>query len=103
MMINWLFTSESSEIEGRVVKNDSRVGGKYTIKDRRNGQDYEGDGEYLKIERPRRSVSTFRMAQFSDTIDRIIVEIAQLEKGCPTRKALHMSYGNFSLGRNWLR
>lgn len=82
MMSKWLFTSESSDIRGRVVNNDARLGGRWRIRDRRNGQDYEGDGEYVEIDRPRRLVFTFRMVQFSDTIDRVIVEIDPLEKGC---------------------
>jgi uncharacterized protein YndB with AHSA1/START domain len=67
-MSKWLFTSEVSDIEAKVVKNDVRVGGTWLIKDRRNGQDYVGDGEYLEIDRPRCLVFTFRMAQFSPTI-----------------------------------
>jgi len=48
----------------------------------RDGQEYVADGEYLEIDRPRRLVLTFRMAQFSPTIDRVIVDIAPLAQGC---------------------
>ncbi|MBB6675218.1 SRPBCC family protein [Cohnella nanjingensis] len=78
----WLFTSPGSDRIGRRVEMDPRVGGKYVIVDRRNGTDYVGDGEYEEIDRPRRLVFTFRMAQFSPTIDRVIVEIEPLEDGC---------------------
>jgi len=46
------------------------------------GEDILGTGHYLDIDRPRRLVFTFKIAQFSDTVDRVTVEIAPLEKGC---------------------
>lgn len=78
----WLFTSPTSDRAGRRMEIDARVGGKYVIADRRDGIDFVGDGEYVEIDRPRRLVFTFRMVQFSPTIDRITVEIATLENGC---------------------
>jgi uncharacterized protein YndB with AHSA1/START domain len=81
MMSKWLFTSQASDVDGRVVKNDVRVGGMWLIKDRRNQHDYIGDGEYLEIDRPHRLVFTFRMEQFSPTVDRIVVQIEPLEQG----------------------
>jgi uncharacterized protein YndB with AHSA1/START domain len=80
MMRKWLFTSGASE--ATVAQNDARVGGTWTITDRRNGQDYVADGEYLEIHRPSRLVFTFRMPQFSESVDRVQVEIAPLETGC---------------------
>jgi uncharacterized protein YndB with AHSA1/START domain len=44
--------------------------------------DYKAKGEYLEIDCPHRLVFTFQMSQFSDTVDRVIVEIKPLEKGC---------------------
>lgn len=81
MMAQWLFTSEQSEIEGRMVENDLRVGGKYFIADRRGGTDYKAHGEYLEIDRPHRLVFTFKMPQFSETVDRITVEIQPSKHG----------------------
>ncbi|MCQ6560601.1 SRPBCC family protein [Paenibacillus mendelii] len=78
----WLFTSPTSDPAGRRMEMDARVGGSYTIVDRRNGTDYIGDGEYEEIDRPHRIVFTFRMAQFSEAIDRVIIEIKALESGC---------------------
>ena len=40
------------------------------------------EGEYLEIDRPRWLVFTFRMPQFSDSEDRVVVEIAPLAEGC---------------------
>ncbi|MBD2871303.1 SRPBCC family protein [Paenibacillus arenilitoris] len=81
-MRGWLFTSATSDPAGRTVVNDARIGGKWSISDRRNGNDYSGDGEYVEIDRPRRLVFTFRMLQFSPTVDRVVIEIAPLESGC---------------------
>lgn len=64
------------------MQNDPRVGGTYRVVDRRNGQEFVAGGEYLEINRPRRMVFTFRMAQFSDSVDRVVVEIAPLANGC---------------------
>jgi uncharacterized protein YndB with AHSA1/START domain len=78
----WLFTSPNCDEKSRVCEIDPRIGGKYLIVDKRNGVDYIGEGEYLEIDRPRRLVFTFRMAQFSETVDRIVIEIMPLDKGC---------------------
>jgi uncharacterized protein YndB with AHSA1/START domain len=76
----WLFTSpESEKYEAQI---DARIGGRYTITDRRGGKEYTGVGEYLEIDRPRRLVFTFAMPQFAPDVDRIIVEIVPDGAGC---------------------
>jgi uncharacterized protein YndB with AHSA1/START domain len=70
----WLFTTPTSETNTTEV--DARVGGKWTIVDRRDGVDYRALGEYVEIDRPRRLVFTFGMPQFSPEFARVIVEIA---------------------------
>lgn len=82
LMFKWLFTSPSSDPAGRVCENDPRVGGSFCIMDRRMGVDYKAIGEYLEIDRPRRIVFTFQMPQFSQTTDRVIIEIEPDEDGC---------------------
>jgi uncharacterized protein YndB with AHSA1/START domain len=82
VMTRWLFTEPNSDQAGRHVENDPRPGGKWLVRDRRDGVDYEADGEYVEIDRPRRLVLTFRMLQFSPLSDRIIVEIVPTESGC---------------------
>lgn len=82
IMFKWLFTSDASDPVGRVCENDARVGGTYFIQDRRNGIDYKANGQYLEIDRPRRIVFTFQMPQFSDTTDKVIIEIEPLDDGC---------------------
>src|SRR5262245_14875218 len=54
---------------------EARVGGRWTITARRGGLNYTADGLYMEIDRPRRLVFTFNMAQFSPNADTITVEI----------------------------
>jgi uncharacterized protein YndB with AHSA1/START domain len=75
----WLFTTPSSEWHSAEL--DVRVGGKWTIIDRRDGVDYRALGEYLEVERPRRLVFSFGMPQFSPAFDRVVVEIAPEGQG----------------------
>jgi uncharacterized protein YndB with AHSA1/START domain len=83
MASQWLFTSpEAREMAGRRFEIDARVGGCYTIVNRMHGQEIMGTGEYLELDQPRRLVFTFKIPQFSDSVDRVIVAIAPLEHGC---------------------
>jgi uncharacterized protein YndB with AHSA1/START domain len=76
----WLFTSPTSEKNSTEI--DARPGGKWSITDRRDDNDYTGLGEYLEVDRPRRLVFTFAMPQFSEHADRVVVEIAPDGSGC---------------------
>ena len=64
------------------VEIDAREGGRYSIVDRRDGQDIEHTGEYLEIDRPRRLVFTLQVPFYSEEIDRITVEIEPADDGC---------------------
>ena len=70
----WLFTSPTSESHSTDL--DVRVGGAWTIIDRREGVDYRAIGQYLEVDRPRRLVFTFDMPQFAEGFARLTVEIA---------------------------
>lgn len=72
MIQHWLFTAPTTNT---VLDIDARVGGTWTIGDRRDGVDYTATGEYLEVERPHRLVFTFAMPQFSPNTDRITVQI----------------------------
>jgi uncharacterized protein YndB with AHSA1/START domain len=78
MMKKWLMTTEATNT---VAENDARVGGHWTIADHRQGKDYKAVGEYVELSRPNRIVFTFQMPQFSESIDRLIVDIAPQEQG----------------------
>jgi len=84
----FLFTTP----EGEVVRCDidARVGGRFTIVDRRppgdehmaEGGDIEHVGEYLEIDRPRRLVFTFGVPQFDPTMTKVTVQVAPEGDGC---------------------
>jgi uncharacterized protein YndB with AHSA1/START domain len=76
----WLFTSPTSE--RNTTEMDVRVGGKWSITDRRDGVDYTGLGEYIEIDRPRRLVFSFGMPQFSPLVFNVTVEIVPDGDGC---------------------
>lgn len=82
MMRKWFFTLEGTN---KVCANDPRVGGSWEIVDHREGQDYRAIGEYLEIEPPTKLVFTFKMPQFSDTVDTITVEIKPMSQSCEMR------------------
>lgn len=69
---------------GEVVRCeiDARVGGKYTIVDRRNGEDVLHEGTYLELDRPRRLVFTVKVPKYSPEEDRVTIDIEPLAEGC---------------------
>lgn len=75
----FLFATATGEIVR--CELDARVGGHYTIVDRRNGADVLHEGTYLELERPRRIVFTLRVPKYSPDADRITVEIEPLDHG----------------------
>ncbi|MFP3940234.1 MAG: SRPBCC domain-containing protein [Thermoanaerobaculia bacterium] len=69
--------------EGEMVRVeiDPREGGRYSIVERRDGEDVEHVGEYLEIDRPRRLVFTLGVPKYSEAVDRVTVEVAPAEGG----------------------
>jgi len=76
----FLFATQDGEMVR--VEIDARVGGRYSIVDRRDGEDVEHIGEYLEIDRPRRLVFTLQVPKYSQVVDRVTVEIAPADGGC---------------------
>lgn len=76
----FLFTTATGEIVRCDV--DARVGGTFTIVDRRNGEDVLHEGTYLELDRPRRIVFTLRVPKYSSDEDRITIDIEPLAQGC---------------------
>ena len=76
----WLFATETGQMVR--VELDTRVGGRFTFVDRRDGQDIEHTGEYLEIDRPRRLVFTFRVPKFSAESTQVTIDIMPLDSGC---------------------
>lgn len=79
LMKKWLFTTESSNV---VAKNDFRVGGSWEIVDRRDGEEYRATGEYVVIEAPHKLGFTFKMPQFNDLQDHILVWVSSVGSAC---------------------
>jgi uncharacterized protein YndB with AHSA1/START domain len=69
---------------GQIVRCeiDGRVGGTFTIVDRRNSEDVVHTGRYLALERPRRIVFTLSVEKYSRDTDTVTIEITRLGTGC---------------------
>jgi uncharacterized protein YndB with AHSA1/START domain len=78
---------------GQIVRCeiDARVGGTFTIVDRRAGEDVAHTGQYITLERPRLIVFTFGVEKYSDELSTATIEIAPLRKGCKLTLSHEMS------------
>jgi len=81
----FLFTAPGGEIVRCDI--DAKVGGRFTIVDRRSDMgemsgDIEHVGEYLEVDRPRRLVFTFAVPRFDPAETTVSVEIAPDGDGC---------------------
>lgn len=61
---------------------DARVGGAFSIVDRRNGEDVAHTGAYLELDRPRRIVFTFGVKKYSSEESTVTIDIRPLSHGC---------------------
>jgi uncharacterized protein YndB with AHSA1/START domain len=69
----FLFATAAGEMVRADI--DARVGGHFTLTDRRDGEDVEHSGEYVELERPRRIVFDFRVPKYSSQTTRMTIEI----------------------------
>ena len=76
----WLFATPAGQMVR--AETDPRVGGRFSFTERRGGEDVEHTGEYLEIDRPRRLVFTFAVPKYSDSVDRVTVEIEPKGASC---------------------
>jgi len=76
----WLFATPAGQMT--CVDIDPRVGGKFRLVDRREGEDVEHIGEYVEIDRPHRLVFTFAVPKYSSQKTRVSVEIVPHGEGC---------------------
>jgi uncharacterized protein YndB with AHSA1/START domain len=75
----WLFATPT----GRMVRVeiDARIGGRFVIVDRRNGEDVEHSGEYLEIDRPHRLSFTFGVPKYSPLFTKVTIDIEPSASG----------------------
>ena len=76
----FLFATPTGEIVRTDI--DPRVGGKFTLTDRRDGEDVDHTGEYLEIDRPRKLVFTFAVPKYSDLYTKVTLDIEPTPEGC---------------------
>lgn len=76
----WLFATPN----GQIVRTDidARVGGEFTIADRRDGEAIERVGKYLVIDRPHRLVFTFGVPRFSTAFTQVSIDLFPRGMGC---------------------
>lgn len=73
----WLFATPTGEMVR--VELDPKVGGAFTIVERRDGVDMLHTGEYLEITPSKKLVFTFGVPQLSKEFTKVTVEIRALE------------------------
>ena len=69
---------------GQIVRCDidARIGGTFTIVDRRGGEDVVHAGKYVTLDRPRRIVFTLSIEKYSTDSDTVTIDITPMSKGC---------------------
>ncbi|HEX6494848.1 MAG TPA: SRPBCC domain-containing protein [Acidobacteriaceae bacterium] len=75
----FLFATPTGEMVR--VDIDARVGGRFLIVRRTDGDDVEHVGEYLAIDRPRRLVFTFAVPKYSAVYTQVSIEIVSAGTG----------------------
>ncbi|HMJ15267.1 MAG TPA: SRPBCC family protein [Polyangiaceae bacterium] len=85
----WLDPEKASKFlfataQGHTVRCeiDARIGGGFTIVDRRDGEDVAHTGTYLELDRPRRIVFSLSVEKYSKDSSRVTIDIAPLAQGC---------------------
>jgi len=76
----WLFATPTGKITRCDI--DARVGGKFSIVRVDENGEFDHEGEYLEIDRPRRLVFTFGVVRLSKEMSRVVIEIAPSGEGC---------------------
>lgn len=76
----FLFATPTGEMVR--VDIDARVGGKFCITERRDGEDVDHVGEYRVIDRPSRLAFSFSVPKFSSEVTEVTIDIRALEEGC---------------------
>ena len=84
----WFATPDGEMVISEI---DPHVGGHFTLSDRRDGDDYLHTGSFLELERPHRIVFNFCVPAFSDSLERVEIDIHGGDRGCEVTLTNHMS------------
>ena len=76
----FFFATDTGEVVRAEI--DARVGGKFVLVDRRDGEDVAHEGEYVEIDRPRRLAFDFSVPKYTSDKTRVTIEIAPEGTGC---------------------
>jgi len=80
MIGRWMFGPTLRDEEVTRISLDARIGGSFSFVVRRQGEEVDHVGEYLEIDRPRRLVFTWGIAQGDSS--RVIIDIVSRKTGC---------------------
>lgn len=69
----FFFATDTGEVVR--VEIDPRVGGKFVLVDRRDGEDVAHEGEYVEIDRPRRLAFDFSVPKYTKDKTRVTIDI----------------------------
>jgi len=76
----WLFATPTGQMMR--CEMDARVGGKFVLVERRDGEDVEHLGRYLELDRPRKLVFTFTVPKYSSQETMVTIDIVPANGGC---------------------
>ena len=76
----WLFATPRGTITRCDI--DARVGGRFSIVRADENGEFDHEGEYLEIDRPRRLVFTFGIVRLAKEMSRVVIEIVPSGEGC---------------------
>jgi uncharacterized protein YndB with AHSA1/START domain len=79
-MKRWLFLGPTSEI--REVLNEPRAGGRFSIRERNQGETIDHFGVYEEVERPRLLEFTLHVPQHFSGVTKVRIELAPAANGC---------------------
>jgi uncharacterized protein YndB with AHSA1/START domain len=82
LLTRWMFGTVVRDEEIVRVSLDPRVGGSFSFVVRRQGVEIDHVGEYLEIDRPRRLVFTWAIADNLPDTSHVTIEIVPRHGGC---------------------
>lgn len=82
MLARWMAGPAVRDEEIVHLELDPRVGGTFSFKVLRDGEEIDHVGEYREIDRPRRLVFTWAIGERSADDEPVTVEIEPLDEGC---------------------